>query len=240
MGIRNNWRRGPPTRATLLLRWSRNLCLGIGVLLLGYYSYVWIDARLFEADQSARFQQELQKRAPVNGGVGTLRPSPPPAGMAKSKPIRPASPGIAIDPGTALGRIESSAIGLEAMIMEGTDAKTLRRGVGHIAGTPLPGQPGNVAIAGHRDTFFRPLLKICKDDEITLTTLAGSYRYRVNSTKVVEPNDMTVLDNSEAAMLTLVTCYPFYYVGPAPKRFIVRAHRISAEVLESRMHPDTR
>ena len=127
---------------------------------------------------------------------------------------------------TSLGRIEIRTIGLTAMIMEGTAARTLRRAVGHIPGTPRPGQQGNVAITGHRDTFFRPLRNIRKNDEIRLTTLGGSYRYWVDSIKVVEPEDMEVLDNSEDAILTLVTCYPFYYVGPAPKRFIVRAHRV--------------
>jgi sortase A len=104
-----------------------------------------------------------------------------------------------------VGRIEISAIGLDAMIQEGTDARTLRRAVGHIPGTPLPGQQGNVAITAHRDTFFRPLRNIHKDDEITLTTLNGSYRYRVDSIKVVEPKDTEVLDDSDDAILTLVT-----------------------------------
>jgi sortase A len=111
------------------------------------------------------------------------------------------------------------------MIMEGTDGRTLRHAVGHIPGTALPGQQGNVALAGHRDTFFRGLRNINKDDEITLTTLHGSYRYRVDSTQVVEPRDTEVLDATTDNILTLVTCYPFYFVGPAPKRFIVRAHR---------------
>lgn len=113
------------------------------------------------------------------------------------------------------------------MILEGTDDRTLRRAVGHIPGTPLPGQPGNVAIAGHRDTFFRALRNVRKDDEITLMTLEGSYRYRVDSISVVGPEDTQVLDNSGSDILTLVTCYPFYFVGPAPRRFIVRAQRIS-------------
>lgn len=104
----------------------------------------------------------------------------------------------------------------------------------------MPGQQGNVAIAGHRDTFFRTLVNIREDDEIKLTTLAGSYRYRVNLIKVVEPDDMTVLDNSDTAILTLVTCYPFYLVGPAPKRFVVRAHRVSADAMEPRIHADKR
>ena len=125
-----------------------------------------------------------------------------------------------------MGRIEIARIGLTAMIMEGTDGRTLRRAVGHIRGTPLPGQQGNVAIAGHRDTFFRPLRNVQDDDEITLTTLHGSYRYLVDSTQVVAPEDTQVLNESSDTILTLVTCYPFYFVGPAPKRFIVRAHRI--------------
>ena len=162
------------------------------------------------------------------------------AAEAESNSTRIESPNIAGRGGSALGRIEISAIGLDAMIMERTDAKTLRRAVGHISGTPLPGQQGNVAIAGHRETFFRALRNIRADDEITLTTLAGSYRYRVNSIKVVEADDTTVLDKSDAAILTLVTCYPFYFVGPAPERFVVRAHWVSAEALESRMQANKR
>ena len=125
-----------------------------------------------------------------------------------------------------MGRIEIARIGLTAVIMEGIDGRTLRRAVGHIRGTPLPGQQGNVAIAGHRDTFFRPLRNVKHDDEITLTTLDGSFHYLVDSTQVVAPEDVQVLDNSGGMILTLVTCYPFYFVGPSPNRFIVRAHRI--------------
>ena len=90
----------------------------------------------------------------------------------------------------------------------------------------MPGQPGNVGIAGHRDTFFRPLRNIQRDDIITLTTLRGEYRYRVVSTKMVSPADVAVLNPDGKEILTLVTCYPFYFVGSAPKRFIVRAARV--------------
>jgi sortase A len=114
--------------------------------------------------------------------------------------------------------------------VEGTEDVTLRLGVGHITGTALPGQEGNVAMAGHRDTFFRPLRNIHKDDEITLTTLNGSYRYLVDSTKIVGPEEIGVLYNSHEAILTLVTCYPFNYIGSAPQRFIVRAHRLQPQV----------
>ncbi|MGA2714335.1 MAG: class D sortase [Bryobacteraceae bacterium] len=103
---------------------------------------------------------------------------------------------------------------------------TLRRAVGHISGTPMPGKPENVGISGHRDTFFRPLRNIRQNDIITLTTLLGEYRYRVVSTRIVDPYDVAVLNQSGDEILTLVTCYPFYFVGSAPNRFIVRAERV--------------
>ena len=101
----------------------------------------------------------------------------------------------------------------------------LRLGAGHIGGTPLPGEAGNSAIAGHRDTFFRGLKDIRTSDEIQFQTATGQSRYQVDWAKVVEPNDTSVLAPSTQSELTLVTCYPFYYVGPAPNRFVVRAHR---------------
>ncbi len=209
MKLRIARRLHPSTRARRFLHWSRNAFLVAGVLALGYCGFVLLDAKLYQANQARIFQQELESlRSPVASAVS---PSDLPVAQA---------------PRGALGRIEIARIGLEAMVMEGTDGQTLRRAAGHIRGTPLPGQLGNVAIAGHRDTFFRPLRNVQSDDEIILTTLVGSYHYLVDSTEVVLPEDTQVLDNSGDATLTLVTCYPFYFVGPAPKRFIVRAHRI--------------
>ena len=127
--------------------------------------------------------------------------------------------------GGLIGRIEIPRLGISVIVVEGTAARTLRRSVGHIGGTALPGEPGNVGISGHRDTFFRPLRNIRQGDLVALTTLTGEYRYRVVSTKVVRPEDVAVLDPGSDESLTLVTCYPFYYVGPAPSRFIVRAAR---------------
>ena len=111
------------------------------------------------------------------------------------------------------------------MVIEGIDRRSLRRAAGHIPGTALPGQPGNVGISAHRDSYFRPLRKIKPNDIIMFTTLLGDYRYRVLSTKVVKAQDVAVLAPSVNEILTLVTCYPFYFVGPAPNRFIVRAER---------------
>ena len=113
------------------------------------------------------------------------------------------------------------------MVVEGAESEDLRRAVGHIPGTAFPGERGNVGIAGHRDTFFRPLRSIQRDDAITVSTLKGAFRYRVVSTKVVSPEDVQVLYPSGQDCLTLVTCFPFDYVGSAPKRFIVRAERCS-------------
>jgi sortase A len=138
-----------------------------------------------------------------------------------------AAPGsAAVVPRGLLGRVEIARLGLSAILIEGDDAKTLRRAVGHIPGTALPGQPGNVALSGHRDTFFRPLRNIREDDIIVVTTLQGEYRYRVVSTRIVAPDNVAVLDRGTGEILTLVTCYPFYFVGPAPDRFVVRAERI--------------
>jgi sortase A len=128
--------------------------------------------------------------------------------------------------GGLIGRMEIPRLGLSVVVIEGTSETTLRRAAGHIAGTALPGQPGNVGISGHRDTFFRPLRNIRRDDIITLTTLLGEYRYRVISTRIVPPTNVAVLDPDGTELLTLVTCYPFYFVGPAPSRFIVRAERV--------------
>jgi len=227
MKLRSKWQMSFPTRTNVFLRWSRRLFFLIGILALGYVGFVLVDAKLYQAYQTWRFQQDLEGLKPVSSGEYPHVPSLPPT-LAEANRANAESPRMAGREGSPLGRIEISAIGLEVMILEGIEDETLRRAVGHIPGTALPGQLGNVAIAGHRDTFFRPLRSIRQDDEITLTTLNGTYRYRVDSTRIVEPEDVGVLDDSDDAVLTLVTCYPFNFVGSAPQRFIVRAHRSPA------------
>ena len=150
----------------------------------------------------------------------SLYPSPLPAAPGEAKYAR----GWRAVP---VGRIEISRIGLAAPILEGTDAETLKHAVGHFTSTPLPGHIGNVALAAHRDTFFKALRDIRDGDEISLRTSEGSYRYRVDSTLVVQPEHVEVLDPTDKPILTLVTCYPFNLKGQnAPERFIVRAHQI--------------
>lgn len=181
-----------------LLVWVQGLLVTIGVLSLGYCVYVSLDAQVF--------QQRV---------IYTLETTPP----VEAAP--------SVGPDGLVGRIAISRLNVSVIVMEGTDRRTLRHAAGHIVGTALPGQAGNIGISAHRDTFFRPLRDILPDDLITLETSRGAYRYRVISTKIVNPTDLSVLAADGNEILTLVTCYPFYFVGPAPSRFIVRAERIS-------------
>jgi len=226
MNFKIKRQRSHPTRTLLFLRWCQFFFFVVGILALSYCATVLLDRWLFQAYQTWRFERALKDAQTSTPAIQQPASSPLPA-QAEADRARAESFGIDGLAGSPLGRIEISSIGLAAMIMEGIDGRTLRHAAGHIPGTPLPGQQGNVALAGHRDTFFRGLRNIHKDDEISLATLHGAYRYRVDSTQVVEPEDTKVLDNSVDDILTLVTCYPFYFVGPAPRRFIVRAHRIS-------------
>jgi len=125
----------------------------------------------------------------------------------------------------AIGILTIPKVGLKAPLFEGTDDTALDRGVGHIDGTNLPGGAGNVGIAGHRDGFFRGLKDLGVGDVILLKTVADTETYVVAETRIVPPEDMSVLDPTSVPSLTLVTCYPFYFVGPAPQRYIVRAVR---------------
>jgi sortase A len=122
-----------------------------------------------------------------------------------------------------VGRIELPRVGVTAIVREGDDTGVLRRAVGHIPETPLPGEPGNAGLAGHRDTFFRGLRNVRLGDRIVITTPESVLHYDVQSTRIVEPTDVSVLERTPGSTLTLVTCYPFDYVGAAPKRFIVQA-----------------
>lgn len=184
-----------------ILRWTQRVLFAGALALLAYCGFVLVDAWMFQKTEARQLEQQLASPT-------STKNSPPSA-----------THGL-------IGRIEIPRLGLSAIVIEGTSSKTLRRAVGHIRGTALPGQPGNVGISGHRDTFFRPLKDIRQNDIITLTTMLGEYRYRVVSTKVVGPTAVAVLDPSGNEILTLVTCYPFYFVGASPDRFIVRAERV--------------
>ena len=128
-----------------------------------------------------------------------------------------------------IGLLEIPRVDLSVAVLEGDDDRTLRIAVGHLPDTPLPWEHGNSALAGHRDTFFRPLEGLRVGDEMRVVTRHGEFPYRVRHIAVVGPNDVEVLNPLEHAGLTLITCYPFAYVGSAPQRFIVQAERITRE-----------
>ena len=186
-------------RTLCFVQW---LTFSLAFTLLSYCAFCVLEARLFQRAEALQFEQRR--------GVEAASFSP-----ASGTPVR----GL-------VGRLEIPRLGIGVMVMEGTGPGVLRHAAGHIAGTAVPGQPGNVGISAHRDTFFRPLRNIRSDDLVTFTTLTGEYRYRVVSTRIVSPDNVAVLDPGDGEILTMVTCYPFYFVGSAPDRFIVRAERI--------------
>ena len=138
---------------------------------------------------------------------------------------RPAPP-RPVRRGDVIGELEIPRLQLSVMVFEGDDAEILGHGAGHIPGTALPPGSGNIGIAAHRDTYFRPLRVIHTNDVITLKTPAGTSRYAVTETEIVRPSAIDVLSPTPGRDMTLVTCYPFFYVGSAPERFIVHARKI--------------
>jgi sortase A len=202
-----------PLRRRLLLAAERaSWTLGVaGLLGLG----------VFHASNAGATRQDLERFRSLQSAVP--RADTPDQSLWSPARVR-AWHAALIGPSPApLAVMRISKIQLEVPVLPGTDDRTLDRAVGHIDGTALPGTDGNSAVAGHRDGFFRGLKDIVPGDDIELETLTGKEIYRVARTWVVNPDDVTVLNPTPMRSLTLVTCYPFYYVGAAPQRFIVRA-----------------
>ena len=197
-----------------ILKWAQRALFVCGILLLGYSGFAVADAWIFQRRESMDLDRLLRDQRAASEGT----PQPESSTSPKSAPAA-ATDGM-------IGRIEIPRLLLSAVVVEGMDRRTLRRAVGHIPGTALPGEPGNVGVTGHRDTFFRPLKDLRINDEIQFSTLKGTFNYEVESLRVVEPDNVAVLAPSGENVLTMVTCYPFYYVGPAPKRWIVRARQV--------------
>lgn len=220
-------------RGLRVLEW---VFLLIGLLAVDCYVWVNTSSVLYQAYQDWAFDQTLRGLHPGIGGFihdetrwlfGGGHEKPETAETPKLATPPSAEPTLVQPaPEAVIGRLEIPRLKLSVMVRQGADEGTLRTAVGHIPGTALPGIIGNVGLAGHRDTFFRPLRNIREHDVIELQTTAGIYRYLVSSTQIVSPRDVSVLKASGGETLTLVTCYPFYYVGSAPKRFIVHAVQV--------------
>jgi sortase A len=183
------------SRSHGVARHAARVFLAIGLLALGYAACVVTDATVFQTLEQRRFELERSDTAVA--------------------PVLIA--------GGSMGEIQIPRLGLTAVVIEGDSAAILRRAVGHLADTARPGESGNVVLAGHRDTFFRPLKWVRVGDLIMLSTRNGDFEYRVESTAVVPPTDVQVLEPTGGRTLTLITCFPFSYLGSAPDRFIVRA-----------------
>ena len=203
-----------------IVRWIERGLVALGACCLLWVGATSLSAIVYQVEHNASLER-----------VGQFLPRPE-ADLAANV-VR-----TTLEAGAPIGRLEIPRIGLTAVVAEGDDEKTLKVAVGHLPDTPLPWQEGNSALAGHRDSFFRPLRHIQVGDDIHLTTVRGTLRYRVTRYTVVDPADLWVLHPSPTAALTLITCYPFDYVGPAPRRFIVHAERMSNTVT-SRHRPST-
>jgi sortase A len=195
------------TRASrAVLAWVERSLYLFGAVCLGWVAWVQIDSTLFQRRALAALESGA---AGVEGSRETA----------------------AIASGAPLARLRLPRLDLAVMVAEGTGEEVLRRAVGHLAGSDLPGDSGHVVLAGHRDTFFRPLEAADVGDIVEIDTGVESLAYRVSWIRVVEPTDVWVLEDPGYPALTLVTCYPFRYVGDAPQRFIVRAHRVDSAAL---------
>jgi sortase A len=185
----------------------RGALFALGVASLGSAGFVVLGARLFDA---------RQRREALGWSRG---------GSAAAGPLRDgfSSARRRAALGRSWGRVEAAGRGLSAPLVEGIEPGALLHAVGHVPGTAFPGEGGNVVLAGHRDMHFRPLQEMKADDLITLTTPDGTFTYRVVGLDVVGPADAHVMAPTLRPQLTLITCYPFHFVGPAPQRFVVRA-----------------
>lgn len=199
-----------------VLHWLERCLWIIGSGVLSYFIFTLSNTMIFQERSSRAFDRVRATPAPVH-----LQPT------AHAVSTHAASNAAVRDGSLVLGRLKIARVSISAMVLDGTEAATLRTGLGHVLGTSKPGELGNTVIAGHRDTFFRPLRRIQSGDAITFETLYGTYHYRVTSVEVVDPQDLAVLQSHEKPELTLLTCFPFSYFGHAPKRFIVHAVLVS-------------
>lgn len=202
-----------------VLRIAQWILIAVGVILIGYWIGMRLDSRFGGASAVEDFEKARSSGIPLELPVDT-------ALWAEDR-IDEYRESLEHDFDAPLAVLRIPEIDLEVAVLEGTSELVLNRGVGHITGTSLPGEDGNIGIAGHRDGYFRGLKDIAVGDLIELETLVGPLSYAITEFLIVEPPDVWVLDPTESPTLTLVTCYPFYFVGSAPQRFIVRAERVS-------------
>jgi sortase A len=203
------------------LRWAQYAMLLGGCAALAYCAGILIQAKNYQA----RAEEQMDQRIAQNSSL----PVSASASYREVGRVPQPEPVAEKSGADTVGRIDIPAAGISAMIADGDSSDVLRLAVGHVPGTALPGHSGNVALAAHRDSFFRGLGDVKPGDAIRVTVPGKEYVYRVKFTDIVAPKETWVLRPTSYEGLTLITCYPFHYVGTAPKRFIVRAERSKNE-----------
>jgi sortase A len=204
------------------------LMLAVGVVCLGWYTWEQ-SATVIEQKKAERELSDSMRAGQAEEPQADEKSSAAPGANAERKRTL-----TTIKRGETIGRVEIPRLRISAIVRSGVDNKTLKRAVGHVPSTALPGERGNVGIAAHRDTFFRNLKGVREGDLIRMVTPEGTWEYQVDSTKIVLPKNVEVLDPTPENAITLVTCYPFNYVGSAPKRFIVRGKQTRAVTAETK------
>ncbi|MGA3089787.1 MAG: class D sortase [Terriglobales bacterium] len=210
--------------------WVERILLVSGFALLGVYGAARVEGILGARTALSQFACIAASPAPASQEVaGERDPSEVDSGLWEEHRVQAYQTSREQSSAVPLAVLHISKIGLEVPVLEGTDGLTLNHAVGRIAGTARPKEPGNIGIAGHRDGFFRGLKDVGVGDTIELRTREGSEHYSVDEIKIVNPNDVDVLRPRSVASLTLVTCYPFHFIGRAPQRYIVHASHTGFE-----------
>jgi sortase A len=194
--------------------WAERSLWALGLSLLGYWGWSQASIRFEQARLEESFFAEGAQDHPDDAALDDVAQQ----AVAVSPADYPE-----LEPGAPIALIEVPRVGVRAMVVEGVDHKALKTAVGHIPRTALPGMIGNVVVAAHRDTLFAGLRDVELGDVVTVKTEDRSYTYRVSSIDVVDPYTVEVMDPTTDAVLTMITCFPFDFVGPAPMRYIVRA-----------------
>jgi sortase A len=220
----------------MIFRWFERGLIVVGLGCLTWYSLAGVRTWQYQREQNGALELAIGARQPppraqkpsrLPGEAPDLSSAArPPLVLPARRDWKPAPP--ATDSDSALiGRLDIARVDVSGIVRTGDDDATLRSAIAHLPGTPRPGEPGNVAMAAHRDTFFRGLRNIEAGDIVRIVTAAGEYAYSVTDTLVVDPDAVWVLDATRTNTLTLITCYPFNYLGSAPRRFIVRARQVT-------------
>jgi sortase A len=240
-GLRKRQRRPVArSRAEVALRVVQSLLLTAGATLLVVYAAAHLDAVRTRAHALEAFEVARGGHAAVSEPPATPSPAPLEYSNAPDQALW-SEPRIAAYRDSAnlardvpLGVLTIASVKLEAPIFEGTAALTLNRGIGRIEGTADVGASGNLGLAGHRDGYFRVLKDVHVGDSVDVQLLASTIHYRITDISIVEPTDVHVLAATDTATLTLVTCYPFYFIGEAPQRYIVKG--VAESVASSDAH----